>query len=342
MPDKKNLVIFECGTELSPFTKHFLNIGKFFGSIVANSIGDFIIDPIDEDDHELWIPLELINLINCLVPGDDSASPLLLLYEKSHFKSFLPLSPHDQFVAEWLTRKRKNNAKDYLKILEELFDEIIRYSNKQVKIFPLKNDSENRITFTYRDQTGFIRPYQMFSQLNLLKSFDINPNDITESITELMIQEFKSKFDKKFFPASTKKIIQSADCIVISPSDLTSLSFMLYNKEFQDTIKDSEALLIVISPLSSRKQLNPREIPLLKLLGFDCTLDSFFDQIKALVDTVVIDIADTEMAKSAQEKGLQVIIEDLIQIKDSLSFINAILKEVGLSVLDISINSHLT
>ena len=336
MADKKNLVIIECGIELSQFTKHFLDIGKFFGSIIANSTCDFIIDPIEEDEQELWIPLELINLINGLIPGDDSISPLLLLYEKSHFKSFLPLPPHDQFIAEWLTKKQKDNEKNYIKDMEELFNDVVKYTNKQIKILPLFFESDYGITFTYRDQTGFIRLYQLFGQLNLLKKFDINPTDISESIASLTLKDVKRNFDKKILTPNSKKAVQSADCIVISPSDLVSLSYMLKNKELIDTLKESEAILIAISPLSSRKQPNQREIPLLKLLGLEYNQESFFYQIKELVDAVVIDIADSELAKLALEMGLHVIIEDLIQIKESFSFINAILKEVGLSVLDIT------
>lgn len=337
MPENKKLVIIECGTTLSAFTEHFLKIGKFFGTIIVNSVCDFIINEINESTKNVWIPLELINIIKGIIQDDLTKSPLALLYSMSHFNKILPLSPDEQFLTNWLSEKRLSNEKEYVKVIEDLFSEIATFGNKPVKIYPMAFDAENSIKFHYRDQSGFIRLYQLYGQLNLVKNFDISPNDITETINEEHGQKSFNYEDKKILSSNIKKSLDSADCIVISASDLTSLYYMLKNKDVNKGIQDSKASIIVICPILSRKDMNSREIPLLKLIGKSYNLDSFFDQMKDICDAVVIDIGDVDMARFGQEKGLQVVVEDLIQIKDSYSFINSILKELDFNILDISV-----
>ena len=60
MQDTKKLVIIECGVSLSTFSTHFLKIGKFNGTILTNSICDFVIRGNEEEQKDLWVPLEKI------------------------------------------------------------------------------------------------------------------------------------------------------------------------------------------------------------------------------------------------------------------------------------------
>lgn len=340
MPEAKKLVIIECGVTLSPFTEHFLKVGKFVGSVIANSVCDFVINNIDESGKNLWIPIELINIIKGIIQDDLTKSPLALLYSRTHFNNVVPLTPNEQFLANWLSEKRISNEKDYIKAIEELFNDIVAFANKPIKIYPLNFDYENGIKLSYRDQIGFIRLYQLCGQLNLDRNFTISPNDISETIganVENNDKKVLNYVDKKILSSNGKKSLDSADCIVISPSDSTSLYYMLNNKEIFKAIGDSKALVIIISPIITRKEINSKEAPLLKLIGKNNKLDTFFEQMKDICDTLVIDIGDVDMARSAQEKGLQVKVEDLLEIKDSYSFINSILKEGAFNILDISI-----
>ena len=336
MPDTKKLVIIECGVSLSTFSTHFLKIGKFNGTILTNSICDFVIRGNEEEQKDLWVPLEIINVIKGLIPDDLSKSPLAMLYLTVETSKLIPLTPDDQFLANWLTKKRSESEKDYLKSLEELLSDICKTSNKPISVYPFSFDYANEVTVTYRDHVGPIRLYQMFGKLNFDKTFDINPNDMIESITESAERKFSFEDDKKVLTNNVKKNIDSANCIVLSPSDLTSFFYMLQNKEFKKEINDSEGTILIISPIISRREINKKESPLLKLINRNYSFEMLFDQIKDMCDTIVIDIGDTEMAKLAQEKGLQVILEDLLNVKDSFTFINSILNEIQFNILDIS------
>ena len=164
----------------------------------------------------------------------------------------------------------------------------------------------------------------------------IEPEDMINAInnsTDFALENFN--VNDSILTSEVVKIISSADILVLSPSDLVSLGILLSYKAIPETIKNSKGTVIVMIPMGSRFPINPYEIPLLEILKLKPDISSFIKLINEFSDIIVLDQADTEYIKVAQESGLITVVQDLINIEDPKEFVNTILTEGGINHNDV-------
>lgn len=335
---KTKLIILECGTTLSKFTKKFIGARNLKAKIIPNTLLDFFIEGDKENKPESWIQLELIHLASTIVPDDLTASPLASLFTKSKQIRLIPLSPSEQFLGSWFSEIVIND-KNPTEATRQLFKTLANYHTIPTDVIPL-TFRDKQITIKYRNQEGPLRFYSMFGALDMNKFIPIDPKDMQSALSK---EDFKfNNLDLKdsIVSASLEKNFKEADAVIISAGDLTSLTVLLSFEDIRKVIKKSSGTVVAIAPIGSKISLtNERETVLLEALGISPDLDGFALLLKNVADTLIIDQNDSSQSQILRESGFNVVVEDLVNFQTNQDFIETVLRSANIDTDDIKIET---
>ncbi|MHA1983427.1 MAG: hypothetical protein ACW967_03655, partial [Candidatus Hodarchaeales archaeon] len=341
---QKKVIILETGTKISPFTKMFVETRQFKGTIIANTVLDFLVETSSKESKgtETWVPLELIHLASTILPDDLTASPLASLFSRTKQISLVPLSPSEQFLGAWFSElfKIEEKTDEISDSIKKMFNTLSSYNAIPVDVIPL-TIIKNQIEIKYRNHLGPLRYYQMFGFLDMQKFVSIDPADLRTALSK---KDFKiNNFDIKesIVPAEIEKYFKDAQAVIISAGDLTSLTVLLSYEDIRKVIKKTSGTVVAIAPVGSTHQVvNDRESVILEALGITPDLSGFTLLLKNVADTLIIDQNDSGDAQLMRDSGFNVVTEDLSNIEKNKEFLEVVLRSAKIDPEEIKLEQE--
>ncbi|MHA1992108.1 MAG: PCI domain-containing protein [Candidatus Hodarchaeales archaeon] len=341
---QRKVIILEAGTKISPFTKKFVETRLLKGTIIANTVLDFLVETSSKDSKgtETWVPLELIHLASTILPDDLTASPLASLFSRTKQISLVPLSPSEQFLGAWFSElfKIEEKTDEISDSIKKMFNTLSSYHAIPVDVIPI-SIIKNQIEIKYRNHLGPLRYYQMFGFLDMQKFVPIDPADLKTALSK---KDFKlNNFDIKesIVPAEIEKYFKDAQAVIISAGDLTSLTVLLSYEDIRKVIKKTSGTVVAIAPVGSTHQVvNDRESVILEALGITPNLSGFTLLLKDVADTLIIDQNDSGDAQLMRDSGFNVVTEDLSNIENSKEFLDVVLRSAKIDPEEIKLEQE--
>ncbi|GAB4216513.1 MAG: 2-phospho-L-lactate transferase [Roseiflexaceae bacterium] len=109
------------------------------------------------------------------------------------------------------------------------------------------------------------------------------------------------------------ELLRDAEAILIAPSNpIVSVGTILALPGVRDTIVNGSAPVVAVSPIVGGAPIKGPAAPLLRSAGFEVSALGVAHCYRELVDVLVIDHADAELAEPIRALGLDVIVTDTI------------------------------
>ncbi len=118
-------------------------------------------------------------------------------------------------------------------------------------------------------------------------------------------------------PGQVREAITQADAIIFCPSNpIVSIGPILAVPHLRDLLVDSHAAKIAVSPIVGGKALKGPAEQMLRGLGYDVSARGVASMYQGLVDTFVIDHADSEQQREIASQGMRVLVTDTVMHTD--------------------------
>ncbi|MEM4590365.1 MAG: 2-phospho-L-lactate transferase [Nitrososphaerota archaeon] len=144
--------------------------------------------------------------------------------------------------------------------------------------------------------------------------------------TEIGVLRFQEYFVKHGYRFEAKRIwfeglekaeplpeaihaVHESDIIAIAPSNpIVSIGPILGLKGFRDALRKSSATKIAISPLIGGKTIKGPADKMLQMLGVEPTSYGVYTLYRDIIDTMIIDLEDRELASKIEAEGKQCLV----------------------------------
>ncbi|UCG02948.1 MAG: PCI domain-containing protein [Candidatus Heimdallarchaeota archaeon] len=340
MGTEKRLVVISAGVDLPPLVLEFLHAGIGF-TMILNTTADFALTYNQgKGVGDVWYHHEVVKLASAIVPDDLTTSSLAKIFSQSISQTRIPFNDAEMFLVQWVSerKKAKQSFYDFFKALNE-------YAGKSLEAYPLKFPEE---VVTIKTPTSQV-PLRYFQITGFVDRGAEQKTDL-EELQNLLVESTEGKDKKKgkkpiellgldlgrdILTDEIRKVIDEADAILWLAEDPCSLALLVLHKEFTKTIKESKAPSTLVCP----SQFTFREQFILQLLGVKPTLLGIAELCSGIVDHLVVGPDEASEVTSLRSKGFNVIMEDLLKIKDKKD-LTPILKSMGLSIKDVSVESE--
>lgn len=111
--------------------------------------------------------------------------------------------------------------------------------------------------------------------------------------------------------ADTIQAVRESDIIAVAPSNpIVSIGPILGLKGFRDALRESPAKKFAVSPIIGGKTIKGPADKMLQMLGVEPTAYGVYTLYKDIIDTMVIDVKDRELASKIEEEGKQCLVLD--------------------------------
>ncbi len=105
--------------------------------------------------------------------------------------------------------------------------------------------------------------------------------------------------------------VHESDIIAIAPSNpIVSIGPILGLKGFRDALRKSSARKIAVSPIIGGKTIKGPADKMLQMLGIEPTAYGVYTLYRDIIDTMVIDVEDRELASKIEAEGKQCLVLD--------------------------------
>lgn len=107
--------------------------------------------------------------------------------------------------------------------------------------------------------------------------------------------------------------LRDADAIVIAPSNpVVSIGTILAVSGIRDAITGSSAPVVAISPIIAGAPVKGPAAPLMRAVGLEVSARGVAAYYRGLIDTLVIDQADVDLANDIRASGVEVVVTDTL------------------------------
>ncbi|MFX1536956.1 MAG: PCI domain-containing protein, partial [Promethearchaeota archaeon] len=337
MSKNQEIAIIIVGYKISPLIEHLIEKEDIACSIVTNNSSDFQIHHTDPS-KTLNYNLEFTNLIELKSKKSiDSVSTFETLGQLFDFYNPLRLSTINYLISRYTTMIKVPN-KDYLAawkdITNTLFDE--EY------IYPLFE--ETRTLHIKEDNLEVpIRQYIILKELELKKEEKEKNNkgknivigEVMEESTGIV--DLKEINKMKLCSEAVKKI-ESAEAVIIVPTDVISPFILFNSNSLKNTLKKTSGKIVFISPFWPENLPSIIEKTILEKTSFQPDLMQVTELVKDVVDIIIIDKKDSEYVPKLRDTGITVLVEDLsASAQRSRKFLELVLKSTDISIDSIRI-----
>jgi LPPG:FO 2-phospho-L-lactate transferase len=146
--------------------------------------------------------------------------------------------------------------------------------------------------------------------------------------TELGVLRFQEYFVKHGYSVDVRRIwfegiekaeplheaiqaVLESDIIAIAPSNpIVSIGPILGLKGFRDALKRSPAKKIAVSPIIGGKTIKGPADKMLQMIGVEPTAYGVYSLYRDIIDVMVIDVEDAELASKIEAEGRQCLVLD--------------------------------
>ncbi|MFX1250309.1 MAG: hypothetical protein ACFFCZ_01680, partial [Promethearchaeota archaeon] len=336
MSKNQEIAIIIVGYKISPFIEHLIEKEDIACSFVTNNSSDFQIHHPDPSKM-LNCNLEFTNLIELKSKKSiDSVATFETLGQLFDFYNPLRLSTINYLISRYTTMIKEPN-KDYLaawkEITNTLFDE--------EAIYPLFE--ETRILHIKADNLEVpIRQYIIMKELELKKEKEKNNKGKNSVIEEVMeestgIVDLKEINKMKLCSEAVKRI-ESAEAVIIVPTDIISAFILFNSNSLKNTLKKTSGKIVFLSPFWPENLPSEIEKTILEKTDFQPDLVQVTELVKDIVDIIIIDKKDSEYVPKLRDTGITVLVEDLsVAAQRSRKFLELVLKSTDISIDSIRI-----
>ncbi|OLS22154.1 MAG: 2-phospho-L-lactate transferase [Candidatus Heimdallarchaeota archaeon LC_2] len=284
--------------------KPILNYENVHFSIVCSNILDYDLPTLIENGTNVWYRDELRTTLKTLASEiyniPESLKSLLLESDR------LQLSEKELAINYHINQIQQNSGN-----IEQSYELLSEETEREnLSFFPLVTQNPTILAFKQKKYAP-LRYY--YTKNELLKETPPEPLDKTKrkyDDKKLAIENFDNLKSLKL-NEKAHKAFQESDLIIILPSDVLSLNFLLEATEIENQIKKINTPIVLIWPFSAEREISKIEKEIATTMGFGTSLNELSSQMSDLTDYIIIDKSDKDQVDLLREVGCHVLVNDI-------------------------------